>query len=136
MANLSRLRAAAALVLAGLVGLSAPVTAQQGAMTRVDLELLLAVDISQSMDYDEHSIQRAGYVDAFRHKAFALTVSENRFMNDIRTFIFFYDFWDNFILHQIFHFIRNAGQGNKNGVFFFHPHSGSCSHLIVKNSTF
>lgn len=68
MANLSRLRAAAALALAGLVGLPAPVTAQQGTMTRVDLELLLAVDISQSMDYDEHSIQRAGYVDAFRHK--------------------------------------------------------------------
>ena len=68
MANLSRLRAAAALAIAGLVGLSAPVTAQKSAMTRVDLELLLAVDISQSMDYDEHSIQRAGYVDAFRHK--------------------------------------------------------------------
>jgi hypothetical protein len=28
---------------------------------------MLAVDISQSMDYDEHSIQRQGYVDAFRH---------------------------------------------------------------------
>lgn len=64
----SRLKGLAALAIAGLVGLSAPVTAQQGAMLRVDLELLLAVDISQSMDYDEHSIQRQGYVDAFRHK--------------------------------------------------------------------
>lgn len=64
MPILSRLRAAAALALAGL---ATPVTAQQGGMTRVDIELMLAVDISQSMDYDEHSIQRQGYIDAFRH---------------------------------------------------------------------
>lgn len=68
MKLLTRLRGITTLALAGFVGLSAPVTAQQGAMTRVDLELLLAVDISQSMDYDEHEIQRNGYVDAFRHK--------------------------------------------------------------------
>lgn len=37
-------------------------------MQRVDLELVLAVDVSQSMDYDEHTLQRMGYVDAFRHK--------------------------------------------------------------------
>ncbi len=64
---LSRLRAAAALAIAGLAGLAMPVGAQQGALQRVDLELMLAVDISQSMDYDEHSIQRQGYIDAFRH---------------------------------------------------------------------
>jgi hypothetical protein len=63
----SRLRAVAALALAGLVGLATPVGAQQSAMTRVDLELMLAVDISRSMDYEEHSIQRQGYIDAFRH---------------------------------------------------------------------
>jgi hypothetical protein len=67
-----RLKGAATLVLAGLLGLAAPVSAQQGAqqgaMTRVDLELVLAVDISQSMDEDEHTLQRNGYVDAFRHK--------------------------------------------------------------------
>lgn len=67
MSTLSRMRAAAALALAGLVGLAAPVAAQQGQMMRVDLELLLAVDISQSMDYDEHTVQRQGYIDAFRH---------------------------------------------------------------------
>jgi hypothetical protein len=65
---MSRLKGFVALAVAGCVGLSAPVTAQQGGMIRVDLELVLAVDISQSMDYDEHSIQRQGYVDAFRHK--------------------------------------------------------------------
>jgi hypothetical protein len=63
-----RLKWLGALAVAGIAGVSAPVTAQQGAMIRVDLELVLAVDISQSMDYDEHSIQRQGYVDAFRHK--------------------------------------------------------------------
>jgi hypothetical protein len=67
-----RLRGAAALAVAGLLGTTAPVAAQQGAqqggMKRVDLELVLAVDISQSMDQDEHALQRNGYVDAFRHQ--------------------------------------------------------------------
>ncbi len=34
--------------------------------TRVDVELVLAVDVSWSMDFDEQVIQRQGYVDAFR----------------------------------------------------------------------
>src|SRR5262245_36974753 len=34
----------------------------------VDLELVLAVDVSQSMDYDEHALQKGGYVEAFRNK--------------------------------------------------------------------
>jgi hypothetical protein len=63
-----RLKGAAALALAGLLGTSAPVAAQQAGMKRVDLELVLAVDISQSMDNDEHALQRNGYVDACRHK--------------------------------------------------------------------
>ena len=33
----------------------------------VDLELVLAVDVSGSMDDDEHVLQRQGYVEAFRH---------------------------------------------------------------------
>jgi hypothetical protein len=33
---------------------------------RVDLELVMAVDISLSMDYDELKLQRGGYVAAFR----------------------------------------------------------------------
>lgn len=65
---MSRLRGAAALAIAGVLGISAPVTAQQGGLKRVDLELVLAVDISQSMDQDEHALQRNGYVEAFRHK--------------------------------------------------------------------
>lgn len=38
-----------------------------GAPVQVDLELVLAVDISRSMDYDELQLQRAGYAAAFRH---------------------------------------------------------------------
>ena len=33
----------------------------------VDLELVLAVDVSRSMDFDEQTLQRNGYVAAFRH---------------------------------------------------------------------
>lgn len=36
--------------------------------TYVDLELILAVDISRSMDFDEQEVQRQGYVDAFHHR--------------------------------------------------------------------
>lgn len=64
----SSLRGLAALAIAAVSGLAAPVTAQQGAKVSVDLELLLAVDISQSMDFDEHTVQREGYVEAFRHR--------------------------------------------------------------------
>jgi hypothetical protein len=36
----------------------------------VDVELVVAVDISYSMDYDELALQRDGYVQAFTSKAF------------------------------------------------------------------
>lgn len=57
-----RLIGALALAMLG----AAPASAQQ--MRRVDLELVLAVDVSRSMDFDEHQLQRNGYVEAFRHK--------------------------------------------------------------------
>ncbi|HEX2526542.1 MAG TPA: DUF1194 domain-containing protein [Geminicoccus sp.] len=34
----------------------------------VDLELILAVDVSGSMDYEEQRLQRAGYLDALAHE--------------------------------------------------------------------
>jgi hypothetical protein len=40
----------------------------------VDLELVLAVDVSRSMDPDEAALQRAGYVDAIRHPDFIKAV--------------------------------------------------------------
>jgi Protein of unknown function (DUF1194) len=40
----------------------------------VDVELVLAVDISQSMDEREFALQRAGYVEALRHPDFIKAV--------------------------------------------------------------
>jgi hypothetical protein len=42
-------------------------TAATAAEIEVDLELVLAVDVSRSMDIDELDVQRDGYVAAFRH---------------------------------------------------------------------
>jgi hypothetical protein len=50
-------------VLAGAIALPTIALAQ----TEVDLELVLAVDVSRSMDLDELDVQREGYVAAFRH---------------------------------------------------------------------
>lgn len=54
--------------LSALVVALSPSLAQAQKLQAVDLELVLAVDVSQSMDYDEHELQRNGYVDAFRQK--------------------------------------------------------------------
>jgi hypothetical protein len=50
--------------LAGLLALAAPGPAR--ATTEVDLALVLAVDISNSMDPEEQELQRQGFVEAFR----------------------------------------------------------------------
>lgn len=42
----------------------------------VDVELVLAVDVSGSMDIEEAQIQRAGYVDALRHAEFINAVRD------------------------------------------------------------
>jgi hypothetical protein len=58
--------------LAMLMSLSAaggPMVAQ-GATGEVDVELVLAVDTSRSMDYEEVRIQREGYIEALKHKEF------------------------------------------------------------------
>jgi hypothetical protein len=65
------MRPAAVLVLLALLlpplapWAAAPAAAQEP--DYVDLELVLAVDVSRSMDRLEQEIQRAGYVAAFRH---------------------------------------------------------------------
>jgi hypothetical protein len=46
------------------LGVAPPDTARAA---EVDLELVLAVDVSQSMDVDELRVQRDGYIAAFRH---------------------------------------------------------------------
>src|ERR671911_581542 len=49
----------------GLVAMIA--AAPAFAETAVDLELVLAVDVSRSMDLDEQHLQRDGYVAALQH---------------------------------------------------------------------
>ncbi len=53
---------------AGVVLMAATAAALgQGAPVEVDLELVLAVDVSNSVDEGENVVQRAGYVEAIRH---------------------------------------------------------------------
>lgn len=63
--------------LAMLMSLSAAATAPMAAQRaggEVDVELVLAVDTSRSMDYEEVRIQREGYVGALKHKEFIAAV--------------------------------------------------------------
>jgi hypothetical protein len=55
-------------VLAGLALAALPACGDARAQTPVDVELVLAVDVSQSMDYGEHELQRQGYVAALSHR--------------------------------------------------------------------
>ncbi|MBX5039699.1 DUF1194 domain-containing protein [Rhizobium lentis] len=56
--------------LAVLMGLSGVVPAAGAGGTEVDVTLVLAVDTSRSMDFEEIGIQRQGYVEALKHKEF------------------------------------------------------------------
>ena len=60
---------AALVMLMSLSGAAAPMLAQAGG-GEVDVELVLAVDTSRSMDFEEVRIQREGYVEALRHREF------------------------------------------------------------------
>jgi hypothetical protein len=53
-------------VLAAFLAAATALPAVASAQTEVDLELVLAVDVSRSMDFDELDVQRNGYVTAFR----------------------------------------------------------------------
>jgi len=55
-----------------LFGLSAgaPIQLAATAGTEVDVELVLAVDVSGSMDAEEIAVQRSGYAEALRHPDF------------------------------------------------------------------
>ena len=52
------------LAVVSALGLAGPSQAQNE--TEVDLALVLAVDVSRSMDDDEQRLQRDGFVEAFR----------------------------------------------------------------------
>jgi hypothetical protein len=68
------LPAGAALALAWSAGLAAPRIAEmpgtKSAGVEVDVELVMAIDISYSMDYDELALQREGYVQAITSSEF------------------------------------------------------------------
>ncbi|MDV4157800.1 MULTISPECIES: DUF1194 domain-containing protein [Rhizobium] len=56
--------------LAVLMGLTGLTPAVQAGGSEVDVTLVLAVDTSRSMDFEEIGIQREGYVEALKHKEF------------------------------------------------------------------
>ena len=68
-AGASIVRTLATVMLAGVVLASIAGGIAKGTddLVEVDLELILAVDVSRSIDGDEHRLQREGYVAAFRH---------------------------------------------------------------------
>jgi hypothetical protein len=55
---------------AALIALSPIASTRAGAPIPVDVELVLAVDISYSMDFDELALQREGYITALTSKEF------------------------------------------------------------------
>lgn len=62
----------------GLIACLACGAQQPVAAAEVDVALVLAVDVSQSMDEDELALQRAGYVAALRHPDFVRAVRAGR----------------------------------------------------------
>lgn len=67
---------AALATLLSLTAYGETTTAAADSGTDVDLELVLAVDISGSMDLEEAQIQRAGYVSALTHPEFISAIRE------------------------------------------------------------
>ncbi len=79
----------AALVALGIV-LAAPHPAaaqNQEFELPVDVELILAVDVSGSMDRDEHQVQRQGYAAALRHPEFVRAVQAGGFQRVALTYV-------------------------------------------------
>mgnify|MGYP001466633318 CR=1 FL=1 len=62
--------------LALLMSLTASTHLAAAADEEVDVELVLAVDVSGSMDYEEARVQRAGYVEALQHPDFINAVRD------------------------------------------------------------
>lgn len=64
--------------LAVVLAVGALPAAPAGAAEKVDLELVLAVDVSDSIDADEARLQRDGYVAAFRHADVVKAIESGR----------------------------------------------------------
>jgi hypothetical protein len=67
--------AAAPFVTATLPAAAATATAAATPQSVVDLQLVLAVDVSRSMDYNEQRVQRDGYVTAFKSQEVQKAIS-------------------------------------------------------------
>jgi hypothetical protein len=67
----------AAVLWAAVLCAAAPAPAR-ATDTRVDLELILAVDVSRSMDIDEQQLQRDGYVAAITHPEVVDAITQGR----------------------------------------------------------
>lgn len=63
-------------ILAALI--TAVVGAARAAPMAIDLEFVLAVDVSRSVDAEEAALQRTGYVSAFRHPSVIDAISHGK----------------------------------------------------------
>jgi uncharacterized protein DUF1194 len=68
-------------------GAAVMLTGAAAAESRVDLELVLAVDVSRSMDMDELGVQRDGYAAAFRHPDVISTIRSGPFQSIAVTYV-------------------------------------------------
>ena len=69
------------------VAMVAAMAAPAAAELPVDLELILAVDVSGSMDQEEQALQRRGYVDAFLHPEVAQAVRSGPYGRVVVTYV-------------------------------------------------
>ncbi len=76
-----------ALCLAGLFGAATAGAQDAGKAIAVDLELVLAVDVSGSMDDEEHAVQRAGYVAAIAHPDFIRAIGAGAYQRIALTYV-------------------------------------------------
>jgi hypothetical protein len=75
----------ATFTLAGVVWLCA--TPAPAADTTVDMELVIAVDVSASMDREEFLVQRSGYVEAIRHPDFVRAIQSGGLQRIALTYV-------------------------------------------------
>ena len=69
------------------VATSAPALAASSQSVAVDLELVIAVDVSGSMDAEEFALQRDGYVAAIRHPEFVGAIRSGAYRRIALTYI-------------------------------------------------
>ena len=76
-----------AICLLDLLGAGAAGAQGTGGAIDVDLELVLAVDVSGSMDDEEHAVQRAGYLAAISHPDFVRAIGAGAYQRIALTYV-------------------------------------------------